>query len=119
MKVGEGVINMKLWIRSQDKKIFTPISEELQVKRLNYVETPEERYFVLYKKLDLGSYKTEKRALEVLDEIQNILKPKFIINQKSMKFSNPYEENGMVLMDCNADARLEQLSTYVYEMPKE
>lgn len=32
---------MELWIRSQDKKIFTPISEELQIKKFDYVEEPE------------------------------------------------------------------------------
>lgn len=67
----------------------------------------------------LGTYKTKERALKVLDEIQNILMPKCIINKKTMKFSKPYEENGIVLMDCNANARIEELSTYVYEMPED
>lgn len=105
---------MELWIRSQDKETLI-LANHLDI----YCVDEEENIYAIEEcGNDLGNYISKERALEVLDEIQNILMPKCIINSKSMKFSKPYEENGMVLMDCNADARLEQLSTIVYEMPE-
>ena len=108
---------MELWIRSQDKRILQKVDNVyLNANNENRrIYTNDSRDY----ESELGEYATKERALEVLDEIQNILTPKCIIDSKSMKFSKPYEENGIVLMDCNADARLVQLSTYVYEMPKE
>lgn len=68
----------------------------------------------------LGTYKTKKRALEVLDEIQNILKPKYILDTSSIKPDGDfYEENGVIFQKYNANARIEELSTFVYQMPKE
>jgi len=107
---------MELWIRSQkgNKNIIQSLSKVSNVWICNAKPTTIEDHDG-----PLGEYKSSERALEVLNEIQSILMPKCIINSKSIKLSKPYEENGMVLMDCNADARLEQLSTYVYEMPQE
>ena len=68
----------------------------------------------------LGKYDNEKRALEVLDEIQNILKPKYILDSSSIKPNgDSWVENGIVMQNYNANARIEELSTYVYEMPEE
>lgn len=68
----------------------------------------------------IAEYKTKQRALEVLDEIQNILKPKYILDSSSIKPNgDSWIENGIVMQNCNANARIEELSTYVYEMPKE
>lgn len=111
---------MELWIRSQSKMslvdagnlVIFDIDENWVICKLNSSLSINYR-------IELGTYKSKERALEILDEIQSILMPKCIINSKYMKFSKPYEENGIVLMDCNADVRLEQLSTYVYEMPEE
>lgn len=103
---------MELWIRSQNKGAL------IKVEMLGNTDGIIHSYSGVNKTV-LGKYKSDERALEILDEIQNILMPKCIINSKSMKFSEPYEKNGIVLMDCNADARWEQLNTYVYEMPKE
>lgn len=62
---------MDLWIRSQDKMNLRP-NPKLAI------EIVEESYYITdrydFDKSDiLGIYKTEKRALEVLDEIQNYL----------------------------------------------
>lgn len=105
---------MEIWIRSQDKmKLFRGIDFRGVVEQegCSIIDNTDD-YII-------GTYKSIERALEILDEIQKLLMPKCIINPKTMKFSEPYEGNGMVLMDCSADARLEQLSTYVYEMPEE
>lgn len=67
----------------------------------------------------LGTYSTRERALEVLEEIQNILKPKYILDTSSIKpDGNFYEENGMIFQKYNANARIEELSTFVYQMPE-
>ena len=67
----------------------------------------------------LGTYKTKERAIEVLDEIQNILKPKYILNTSSIKPDGDfYEENGVIFQNYDANARIEELPTAVYEMPE-
>lgn len=112
---------MDLWVRTQNKenllKIFNITIDSRRKLLLGNLISDDNKSICDY--WELGRYKTTERALEVLDEIQNLLMPKCIINPKSMKFSKPYEENGMVLMDCNSDARIEQISTYVYNMPEE
>lgn len=68
----------------------------------------------------LGTYKTKERAIEVLDEIQNILKPKYILDTSSIKPNGDfYEENEMIFQDYTANAKIEELSTFVYQMPKD
>ena len=115
---------MNLWIRSQDKMNLVQIKQI----SLNYQDNkqvianyaPEQYensgcYFEL-----LGTYKTKERALEVLDEIQNILKPKYILDTSSIKPDGDfYEENGVIFQKYNANAKIEELSTFVYQMPKD
>ena len=65
---------MELWIRSQDKKTLTKIND-IRLKEFNLDEIVAN-----YKTTSLGSneyeklgtYKTKERALEVLDEIQDL-----------------------------------------------
>ena len=103
---------MELWIRSQDKRIFKKI-EYLEVDEFDGIITDDECNC-------LGTYATQERALEVLDEIQNILKPKYILDSSSIKpDGDSWVENGVIFQNYNANARIEELSTYVYEMPKE
>ena len=114
---------MNLWVRSQDKTNLVKIRQI----SLNYQNnkqiianyTPESyENSGLYYEL-LGTYKTKERALEVLDEIQNILKPKYILNTSSIKPDGDfYEENGVIFQKYNANAKIEELSTFVYQMPK-
>ena len=90
---------MELWIRSQDKTILTPISEKLQI--LTNIDIPQEQYIVIYNGEELGNYGSKERALEVLDEIQNIM-----LCNKERKYSGKgfINELGKV---------------YIYEMPKD
>ena len=68
----------------------------------------------------MGEYKTKERSIEVLDEIQNILKPKYILDTSSIKPDGDfYEENGVIFQKYNANAKIEELSTFVYQMPAE
>ena len=66
---------------------------------------------------ELGKYKSFERAVEVLDEIQEILKPKTIIkfNEKEVYDEKENMVIGKLLPYETFD--IKQLSTYVYEMP--
>lgn len=104
---------MELWIRSQDKEILLKVNE-LEIEANMIIAFDNNKYQCL------GTYKTKERALEVLDEIQNILKPKYILDSSSIKPNGDYwVENGIVMQNYSANARIEELSTYVYEMPKD
>ena len=102
---------MELWIRSQDRENL------VKVDRLTIDDTNS--IFCDYNDFYLGTYETKERALEVLDDIQNILKPKTIIKFDSKR---KYLEDGTlndVLIPREEIDYIEQLSTYVYEMPNE
>lgn len=64
---------MELWIRSQDKKTL------VKSDYITIIWSPFHYSIVGYlngkiKHKILGSYKTQKRAIEILDEIQKLLK---------------------------------------------
>lgn len=107
---------MELWIRSQDKETLLKVNNIF----IDNEYQPNGLYRILDNGLELGRYETKERALEVLDEIQNILKPKYILDSRSIKPNgDSWVENGFVMQKYNANARVEELSTYVYEMPQE
>jgi len=70
---------MDLWIRSQDKRSLIKVIYFCFDNVLNTGELGIRGYFSENKYKMLGYYETEKRALEVLDEIQNMLKPKLLV----------------------------------------
>ena len=101
---------MELWIRSQDRESLMKVNI-LDKYGLNIVTFDNE-----YREIYLGRYVTEERALEVLDEIQNILQPKITYHQEK-----PVEtiQEGCYQLSQKVNVELQELSTYVYEMPKE
>ena len=84
---------MELWIRSQDK-------EELM--KVDYLYIPISRtgeHFGIYTKVDvrdelLGLYKTKERALEVLDEIDNVKWWKYMASLNFEIFISFYRPSG-------------------------
>lgn len=84
---------MKLWIRSQDKKLLIPINKIISVTCDG----------LFYDGIILGIYKTEERALEVLDEIQS-----YLINNTFAKKINGLGEIKDIV----------QNPLFVYQMPK-
>ena len=96
---------MDLWIRSQDRSYLMPTKDIIS----------EFGGSLFYQGLILGQYKTKERALEVLDEIQNILKPQRIIKN----IDTSVEIANLVHIVNPTYETVQQLSTYVYEMPKE
>lgn len=94
---------MELYIRSQDKMKLVSncnlyISNEIRNEYV--IEDLSNKY------LKLGTYKTKERALEILDEIQRLLKPRIM-----MKYND----------DCTMSvSSIEpQPASNVYQMPKE
>ena len=85
---------MNLWIRSQDKERLTEVND----LRIYYGK--EEDLWAIEDCDDLGYYKTKERALEVLDEIQDLLEDDTI----------NFDDDGYPTLLKN---------NIVYEMPKE
>ena len=67
----------------------------------------------------LGTYATKERALEVLDEIQRILQPTIFI--KDGEYDFVYKDDRIYRMNVEGmkNSEIQELSTYVYEMPEE
>ncbi len=79
---------MELWIRSQDRDYLE------KVEKIYFWKVSHGQY-AIEGNGELGRYKTEKRALEVLDEIQRLMKASLI------------------------DKNLDGYGIVIYEMPKE
>ena len=99
---------MDLWIRSQDRRILSKVSY-LQEHFGNG------KYGIYDEAIPMGYYETEERALEVLDEIQKILTPIITYKQKEPK---EIIKNGLYQVRQEVDMKIQELSTYVYQMPK-
>lgn len=105
---------MELWIRSQDRmklcnaKVFSLDNDQTGI----FCNSCEDSYVFA------GKYKTKERALEVLDEIQNILKPKMIVNTYKVEQAELCDGTQFIqpMLD---DIQVQNATTYVYEMPKE
>lgn len=110
---------MDLWIRSQDKTFLMKI-DNINLG-LGVGSNKPCRLFTfvggVVTSFTLGIYKTKGRALEVLDEIQNLLIPKVTINTFDIE-KNDLLDNNQYLTFKNKDFRIKQFETYVYQMPK-
>ena len=110
---------MDLWIRSQDKE------DLIKARNIRYWGENQiaVNIWTSYNNINyvvVGEYATKERALEVLDEIQNILQPKYILDSSSIKKNGKsWVENGIIMQEYNANATIQEISTYVYEMPEE
>ena len=105
---------MDLWIRSQDRTTLIK-SYEIYVS-----EYGKDSYVIRAKRTShiLGAYKTVERALEVLDEIQNILQPKISVQPTIEEDMKPeYIHKHFVSNQKEVD--IVEFNTYVYEMPIE
>ena len=79
---------MELWIRSQDREYLEKV-EKIYIWKNSFEE------YQIDGKSELGTYKTKKRALEVLDEIQRLMIASLV------------------------DKNLDGYGVVIYEMPKE
>lgn len=103
---------MKLWIRSQDRRILQEV-DNVSLDS-NYGDKRICNYADDYK-TELGIYKSKTRALEVLDEIQNIIYINKLFNADINAFKKSLEIEGYTEKEISK--ALKTISTY--EMPKE
>ena len=107
---------MELWIRSQDKETLR-LAEMLDIYDLS---DDEGLCWVIEESgTDIGHYKSKKRAVEVLDEIQRILRPTLFLSGEISSDNNNWVENGIIYQKYKDNYSIQELSSYVYEMPKE
>ena len=105
---------MKLWVRSQDKRILQKVDNifldaDYEDKRISTYDGDN---------VELGTYKTKERALEVLDEIQSLLQPTIEYKPIVQEEYNPaYTYKHFVKVDDNIE--IKELSTFVYQMPED
>lgn len=103
---------MELWIRSQNKKRLIKC-EEIEVVN---------NWICVNKEINVGSYlqNGEKRALEVLDEIQNLIKPIMLFQNCECDNNTLKAIKKIGACMVNNDARIEQINqTVLYQMPEE
>ena len=105
---------MNLWVRSQNKECLIPIKNLICVYD-NKIVYKESASCII----TIGTYKTKEKALEVLDEIQNILKPTII----TTGYECELKENIKDKMSFNLDmiptkTEIQELSIVVYQMPE-
>ncbi len=100
---------MSLWIRSQNKYRLLKV-EEFQI--IYNQEDKELPYYITSPYELLGSYKSKERALELLDEIQQMLKNETIETEIKYINNQAYETKiiGKPIIPKNI---------VVYQMPKE
>ena len=105
---------MNLWVRSQDKRILQKVDNifldaNYENKRISTYDGDN---------IELGTYKTKERAIEVLDEIQGLLQPIIKYEPIVQEEYNPsYTYKHFVKVDDNIE--IKELSTFVYQMPKD
>lgn len=112
---------MNLWVRSQNKKRL------LKVDNLQIINCEDDKEYPFYINADyelLGAYKTEKRALEILNNIQNIINAKTIIKFKEFvpteqlkRVKDAIDKNSIIELPSYEIKEL--AGVIVYEMPKE
>ena len=113
---------MELWIRNQNKNLLT---------KVNYIEYSfwNEQHRIYSGGEVVGIYDSKERALEVLDEIQNKMNPKYFYKTNCLMKPEQLEKMETILQQkYNADFivgsasdEIEPLSNdvLVYEMPEE
>lgn len=113
---------MELWIRSQDKSSIVKV-DNLYVSVGNfvcyYVEKGKEVPDTYYRPSgELGVYETKERALEVLDEIQNIITPSVSYTPIIEDKTKPSDKQKRYEIEKYVTT-FDQLNVIVYQMPEE
>lgn len=113
---------MNLLIRSQDKKQLLKVNDGLYIA--NGFDDTDDSFIGIKNVGHVGRYKTEERALEILDEIQKIYSPRGIIkfngivNAEMMQKVKEYFKEDYIVGDSRLE-KIELADCYVYEMPQE
>ena len=111
---------MNLWIRSQNKEKLCKIEN---IKYMDTSDDFENDTHSLWNDNNgiLGIYKTKQRALEVLDEITNLIKPKYLIRMDNHGPVNDFLNNENIsYVSAEGVGMVSNINqTLYYEMPKE
>ena len=117
-----------MWVRSQDRKRLYKATElfiEKDIYKDWCIETEighdyitKDVWYICVNQARLGKYFNEERAIEVLDEIEKLIKPIKIF--QNCQVDKPTIEKIKEIGYCmvNDDARVEQISQAFYQMPE-
>ena len=110
---------MNLWVRSQDKTIFQKV-DNLLISDGNNAEGTFNIYTnSLPAQNVLGTYKTKERAIEVLDEIEKLIKPTIITTGYECELKENIKDKTSFNLDMiPTKTEIQELSTVVYQMPE-
>lgn len=104
---------MELSIRSQDKRKL------IKYSCLYITQSSIDKMYIVWCNNEIvGQYITEKRALEILDEIQKLLEPVLVFkncNCTKDMLDNIKEAGTCIVSD---NSHIEQIPIAIYEMPE-
>ena len=106
---------MELWTRSHDK-------ERLEKSTGFHILMASENEFDIVNSYMtiMGRYKTKERALEVLDEIQNMIKPTTIITEYHSEIKQGIDKSSfdVIMQPVEDKITYIQPNIVIYEMPE-
>lgn len=109
-------------MRSQDKERLIKVSNvQYTYKKGDLYSDVRGKHYIgtYYDNLEiLGEYATKERAIEILDEIEKLIKPITIFQNCQVDKSTIEKINEIGYCMVNNDARVEQISQAFYQMPK-
>ena len=111
---------MELWIRSQDKEDLVK-AYNFRILNKSYIAINVENRDAILDYLVVGKYATKERALEVLDEIQKMIKPTLIYTDYHSEIKQGVNnlEFDVVMQPVEDKIQYIQPNVIIYEMPKE
>ena len=105
---------MEIWVRSQNKKRL------MKVEMVEIDKQKDGGAIIYSHEYILGEYKTKERAMEVLDEIEEILMPKMkVVHNKVERKDLDSFRTEYIMQPMIEDIQVLEASSYVYKMPKE
>lgn len=111
---------MELWIRSQDREQLIKVEKIMLIDDCLCCDEPQ----ITHIETDggvVGSY-TKERALQIFDEIQNILQPRVLVHEPNINYDDMVHslaEDMCLKTTQKVEMELKQAGQVVYQMPDE
>lgn len=109
---------MELWIRSQNGKALMKCTMlNLDNDETGIFVYNDDNYMIM-----AGKYESKDRALQILNEIQNILQPKVFFHEPKIDYDDligSYSENVVIRANQQVEYDLKNAGQIVYVMPQE
>lgn len=120
---------MDLWIRTQSKEQLL-LAQEIKLQINTYDGECQILIANKHTYHYAGKYKTKERALEILDEVQNMIKQRYICNVNSLihqadkdrkyaELLKQYPQKEFIMSDDRFTIEPINSDVIVYELPKE